>query len=296
MRDVLYFKSFVLVLVAGLIWSFGAVVVRHIIDAQEYSFEYLCIRGFTTAIVVLAYITFYEGINFFKNFFNINFTDISGGFFLAVAFTGFIFSITNTTVAVTLFMLGTIPFITAILGFIFLGEVIKQSTLTSIVISFLGILLMCIDDFKVGNFYGIIFGLIAATGFASYTVSIRSNPTNPKFKVVILAGLFCSFFSIIMLDFSFSSFIEMPIINFYLSILHGLIISLGFILFSLGAKYLPSAELAFLTLLEVVGGIIWAWIPLFGINESPSFTILIGGLFIIIGIIFYSINLRKVIL
>ena len=293
MADSLYFKSFLLVLLAGFIWSFGAVVVRHMIDAQEYTFEYLFIRGLTTAIIVLAYQTLSEGINFFKNSIKINFIDLLGGIFLAIAFIGFIFSITNTTVAVTLFMLGTIPFIAAIVGFIVLGEILKFSTLISILISFIGILIMCINDFNVGNIQGVFFGLMAAMGFAFYAVSIRWSPRSPKFKVVIIAGLLCSFFSITMLELSFTSLQNMPEINFFLSMLHGLIISLGFILFSLGAKYLPSADLAFLTLLEVVGGILWAWLPFFGINEIPNLMILIGGSMITIGIIIYGINLRK---
>ena len=45
----------------------------------------------------------------------------------------------------------------------------------------------------------------------------------------------------------------MPTINSYLSLLHGIIVASGLILYSLGAKYLPSAELALLSLMEVVG-------------------------------------------
>jgi multisubunit Na+/H+ antiporter MnhB subunit len=64
----------------------------------------------------------------------------------------------------------------------------------------------------------------------------------------------------------------MPSINSYLSLLHGLIVAIGLILYTMGAKYLPSAELTLLSLMEVVGGVIWVWIPIFGINEVPSFT------------------------
>ena len=39
------------------------------------------------------------------------------------------------------------------------------------------------------------------------------------------------------------------------------IVASGLILYSLGAKYLPSAELALLSLMEVVGGVLWVWIP-----------------------------------
>ena len=35
-----------------------------------------------------------------------------------------------------------------------------------------------------------------------------------------------------------------------------------------------------LSLLEVVGGIFWAWLPILGINEVPHTNTIIGGLII----------------
>ena len=64
-----------------------------------------------------------------------------------------------------------------------------------------------------------------------------------------------------ILGFSFKPFNSMPTINSYLSVLHGVIVASGLILYSLGAKYLPSAELALLSLMEVVGGVLWVWMP-----------------------------------
>ena len=81
----------------------------------------------------------------------------------------------------------------------------------------------------------------AAFGFASYTVAIRWNLDTPKFTTVLIAGLICALFSIVMLCFSLQSLEKMPIQNVYLSILHVLIVSLGFILYTFGAKFLPSA-------------------------------------------------------
>ena len=44
----------------------------------------------------------------------------------------------------------------------------------------------------------------------------------------------------------------------------------GLILYSIGSKNLPAAELTLLSLTEIIGGIFWVWLPIFGINESPS--------------------------
>ena len=85
----------------------------------------------------------------------------------------------------------------------------------------------------------------------------------------------------------------MPVKNSYLSLLHGLFVASGLILYSLGAKYLPAAELALLSLMEVVGGVLWVWLPIFGINETPSFTVIIGGVIITIAVIFHGYGSRR---
>ena len=69
-----------------------------------------------------------------------------GGFCLGVAMTGFIFSITMTTAAVTLFMLAAMPFIAAVFGFLILGEILRRSTLISMFIAFFGVCIMIIND------------------------------------------------------------------------------------------------------------------------------------------------------
>ena len=58
----------------------------------------------------------------------------------------------------------------------------------------------------------------------------------------------------ILILVSGSSF-EMVSANIGISMMHGLVVGVGLILYGLGAKYLPSGELVMLSLLEVVLGI-----------------------------------------
>ena len=293
MKNNNYLYAFIVVFLAGLTWSFGAVTVRYMVDAHNYVFQYLFYRGIAIALILVIYLIISEGFSFYKNFYKIKIPSILGGIFLAIAFTGFIFSITMTSAAVTLFMLAAMPFIASIFGYIILGEILSRSTLISMFIAFIGVLIMIINDSVAGSALGAIIGFVSATGFALYSVTIRWKPETPKFTTVFLAGIFCSIFSIFFLNFSFSSFNLMPAINSYLSLLHGLIVATGLILYTLGAKYLPSAELTLLSLMEVVGGVLWVWIPLFGINEQPSFTVIIGGLIITVAVVYHGLNARR---
>ena len=288
-----YLYAFSVVFLAGIFWSFGALTVRYMIDGHEYVFQYLFYRGVSISIILIIYLYFREGISFYKNFYKIGISSILGGIFLATAFTGFIFSITMTTAAVTLFMLAAMPFIAAIVGYFILGEVLKRSTLIAMVIAFIGVCVMIINDSISGTALGAIIGFISATGFALYTVTIRWKPETPKFTTVVLAGFFCALFAFFILGFSFEPFTIMPEINSYLSLLHGFLVAAGLILYSLGAKYLPSAELALLSLMEVVGGILWVWLPIFGINEVPSTTVIIGGIIITLAVIYYGYAARQ---
>ena len=288
-----YFNAFLLVFLAGLFWSFGVVTVRYMVDAHDFVFQYLFYRGISIAIILLIYLFLKEGLDFYKNFFRIGISSILGGIFLATAFTGFIFSITMTTAAVTLFMLAAMPFIAAIAGYFILGETLRRTTLFSMIVAFFGVCIMIFNDSISGSALGAVIGFISATGFALYSVTIRWKPETPKFTTVVLAGLFCALFSFCILGFSFQPFATMPSINSYLSLLHGLIVASGLILYTLGAKHLPSAELTLLSLMEVVGGVIWVWIPIFGINEVPSFTVILGGVIITSAVLFHGYGARK---
>ena len=71
--------------------------------------------------------------------------------------------------------------------------------------------------------------------------------------------------------------------------LHGVVVCIGLILYSIGSKVIPAAELTLLSLTEVIGGIFWVWLPLLGINEIPSTNTVAGGFFLFISLFYYSL-------
>ena len=85
----------------------------------------------------------------------------------------------------------------------------------------------------------------------------------------------------------------MSLKNTSLSSLHGFLVCSALILYSAKSKYLPAADLTLLSLTEILGGIFWVWLPLFGINEVPSNNTIIGGVIITLAIIFYGFNTRR---
>ena len=287
-----YFLGFVLVVVSGIIWSFGAPLVRLLEDAENYRLQYLLYRGLIITSVILIFVALREGKNFFNTFKRIDSWSLVGGVVMSITFFGWIYALTTTTVAITLLMLALSPVLSAFLGYLILGERLSRITFINMLIVAAGITIMVWDTEKSTTLLGVIYGFFVALGFAIYTITIRKNPEVPKLLTPALAGFFCMLWATVFILVSGGSF-EMAPINIGISMMHGLVVGLGLILYGLGAKYLPSGELVMLSLLEVVLGIFWAWLPIFGIHEVPSTNTLIGGCAIFMAIIFQGMNARK---
>ena len=281
-----------LVLIAGLFWSFGPYVVRHIDQAQTVPWQYLFTRGIVIFLLLNIFLFFEEGLNFYKNYFKVGVSGLIGGLGLGIAMTTFIWSITNTSAAVTLLCLASMPFITALLGFLFLKEVISTNVWISIIIAAVGILIMAVDNTMTGSIYGFIFGMLSAIGFATFSVSLRWRKDTPQFTTVAIAGLFCCIFSAVWIIIQGQTFLSSGK-NEALFATHGTIVCIGLILYSIGSKYIPAAELTLLSLTEVIGGIFWVWLPILGINEVPTSNTIVGGFFIFISIIYYSLIIQN---
>ena len=56
-----------IVVIAGLIWSFGPLVVRNIDNASNYPWQYLFTRGIVIFLLLNVYLFLEEGISFYKN-------------------------------------------------------------------------------------------------------------------------------------------------------------------------------------------------------------------------------------
>ena len=284
-------SAILIVLIAGVFWSFGALVVRFIEDARSIPWQYLFFRGSTIFILINIYLFIKEGKSFTKNYQKIGASGIIGGISLGIAMMCFIWSITHTTAAVTLLMLAAMPFMTAILGYIFLKEKVSTTTLIAIIIAAIGIMFMAFTS-QIGTLFGLVIGLLSSFGFSIFSVSLRWRKNTPTFTTVAVAGLFCAAFSFIVLMLNDTVFFT-TLRNSSLSALHGTLVCSGMILYSIGSKHLPAADLTLLSLTEVLGGIFWVWLPIFGINEIPSVNTIIGGSIITFALMYYSLNTKR---
>ena len=279
------------VLFAGLLWSFGPLVVRYMNEPNLVPWQYIFGRGLTIFLILNLYLYFEEGINFYKNYKKVGRSGIIGGCGLGVAMISFIYSITNTTAAITLLCLAAMPFFTAVLAYLFLKEKISLNVWVSIFIATVGIIIMAVGNTEKSSFIGFLFGITSSIGFSVFSVTLRWRKETPKFTTVAVAGLFCFIFASIMILITQQPFFSSSY-NSSMFSLHGSLVCFGLILYSIGSKAIPAAELTLLSLTEVIGGIFWVWLPLFGINEIPSTYTIVGGFFLFISLVYYSLIMR----
>ncbi|MDC0631931.1 DMT family transporter [Candidatus Pelagibacter sp.] len=279
------------VLFAGILWSFGPLVVRYMDNPNLVPWQYIFGRGLTIFIILNLYLYFEEGMDFWKNYLKIGKSGVVGGSGLGIAMISFIYSITNTSAAITLLCLAAMPFFTALLAFLFLKEKITISVWVSIAIATIGIAIMAFGNSGENSFIGFVFGITSSIGFSVFSVSLRWRKETPKFTTVAFAGFFCFVFATIMILSKDQVFFSTSY-NSSLFSLHGTLVCLGLILYSIGSKAIPAAELTLLSLTEVIGGIFWVWLPLFGINEVPDTNTIIGGFFLFISLFYYSLIMK----
>ncbi len=193
----------------------------------------------------------------------------------------FVVSIQNTNVANTLVMIATAPMLSAILGAVFLKEPPDKKTWISIIITFIAIIYIFSDSFKLGNFYGDILGFITAIGLAVGAVTIRSAKSKNLVPAAVVGKLFVATFALFFIE----SFVLENKDLIIVPLMCILCVAIPFVLVTIAPRFIPAAEVNLFFLLETIIGPIWVWMI---IKEQPSVETLYGGAVIIITIATHS--------
>jgi len=178
----------ILLLITGFVGiSFGGLIMRNINTADPWQIAFYRALAFLFPITLILFHQNRLGI--VTNIKKIGYPGMAGGFFLMLAQILFIQSFANTSVANTLFTLSSIPFITAILAFIFLKEKISLRTIITMFFAFIGIFIMIKDGLETGGFYGNILALVAAFSFSAFVIVTRKYKNINMMPVLLITGV-----------------------------------------------------------------------------------------------------------
>ena len=277
--------AIILMLVGSSVISFSGLVIRGIQEADTWQINFY--RSLAFAISIIIFLILKRRKTAFKRvkFFNVQI--IFAASLLALAGITFLQAITNTTVAATTFTLSSIPFLTAVMARLFLGEQIRKSTTLTIGFGALGVSLMFFQGLGSSAYFGNIMAFLCALAFSAYAIVVRRNRGQNMFPALILSNLIIII--IVLLIRKGDLFIpwEDLILCF---ILGGILSALVNTLFVIAAKYLLAAELTLFMLLEFTLGPIWVWLF---VNEIPSGWTIVGGTIVLLAVFFKSaIELR----
>ena len=252
------------------------------------TWELLFYRGAIPSVVILiALILFYK-----SNLIKVTLEMGIAGLFYALTFSitniTFIVSIQNTNVANTLVMIATAPMLSAILGAVFLKENLDKNTWIAILITFLAVVYIFFDSFKLGNFLGDIFGLITALGLAVGANIIRSVKDKDLVPAAVIGKFLVAIFALFYVD----NLILQGRDNIIVPLMCIMCVGIPFVLVTIAPRFITAAEVNLFFLLETIIGPLWVWLI---IKEQPSVETIYGGILIIITIAVHSFyKLKKV--
>lgn len=267
---------------AGLCWSTSGILVRQVKLPDPW--EIIFWRSIFMVIFILGLLL---GTQRQKNFWQTigaNNQVLLAGAFYALTFFFFILSITRNTAANTFVLMSISPFIAALMGRIFLKELLPLRTWFLIVFAFLGIILMFYDGLDSGYNLGNILALGVPLAFSlNLMVLRRAHARVNMIPMVFFAGVFS-----ILISFPLAWPLTPNLSDLtFLWIMGWIQLGLGSVLMTIATRYLTAAEVAFFALLETTLGPIWVWL---GIGERPSNIALIGGIIVVLALLINALQ------
>jgi drug/metabolite transporter (DMT)-like permease len=259
-----------------LMWSIAGVITRQLEHAR--SFEVTFWRSFFTVASLLVILPFFQGRVVFTRIRRGGWPLWVSGLCWSVMFTAFMVALTLTSVANVLVTMALGPFLTALIARIFIGHRIPARTWGAILVAGAGIAYMYAAQMEAGQLAGTLVALLVpfASG-VNWTMTQRSHAQGRNVDLVpaVLVGA------------TISSLATLPLAMPLRASAHdvGLLAVLGLVQLAIPcalavvcARVLKAPEIALLALLEVIFGIVLAWV---GAGEIPSQTVLAGGALVI---------------
>lgn len=270
-------RAIVLMVVVTLMWSIAGVLTRHLETAR--SFEVTFWRSFFTAVALLVILPFFQGRAVFSTIRAGGTPLWVSGICWSVMFTAFMVALTLTTVANVLVTLALGPFMTALVARVFIGNRIALRTWLAIAVAGAGIAWMYGGqlDFR-SQLNGTLVALLVPIAAAiNWTVVQYSRSHGKRIDLVpaVLVGAVIS--SLVTLPLSFPMLATPRDIGL-LAILGVFQLAIPCVLSVLCAGVLKAPEISLLALLEVIFGIVLAWV---GAGEVPGPSVLTGGALVV---------------
>ena len=273
--------GYILCLLGGFFLSWGGLIIRSFETTDIW--HILTVRSFFFIIALILFLVLTYKKNTITIIKNSGIPAIIAGLFLSLSFVAYIVAMSKTSVANVVFIISTQTIFLAVFGFLFLKEKINLKGFVSIVLAFVGLVVMLGDSINQGTLLGNIVAFAIPINFTILVMIIRKFPELDMVPAIFYSGIFSGFYGVILAsNLSFSP--NDILMGFLLGVPQ---LAFGFICVTIGSKTTPAVTVGLLMLLETIFAPIWVWIFL---NEVPPMSVFIGGAIIISAVILKSLD------
>jgi drug/metabolite transporter (DMT)-like permease len=269
----------IFIALAALAWSTAGVMQRGLdVDTTTQ----LAGRALFAFLALLAFVAVLSSGRAVSAFRSIGWAGLAVAGSMAVASSSFIVALNHANVANVLFMQAVAPVLAALLAWTALGEAVTRRTAAAMAIALLGVTLM-VGGAGSGGVVGVGASFLMTLAFAVTIVLTRHK------REVSMAPAIC--LSQLLVFVAFAPLAEASTVTGHdLALLVALGVGqmgLGLAFLTAGARLIPAAEVALITLLEIVLGPLWVWI---GYDEQPSLPTLVGGAVVIVAVLLQTLQ------
>jgi drug/metabolite transporter (DMT)-like permease len=264
--------GYLLVFMAGVLWSTVGLGIRLIEDAVVW--QILFYRSISMSVFLYAVVRLRTGRAPLGLIRAMGWPGLVAGAALVAAYTGGIAAIQFTSVANAMMLFAAAPLIAAVLGRIVLRESVRPATWIAIAVAACGIAVMVWDKTSGAALRGNLAALGSALGFAVFTVALRRGRAVEMMPAVLLSGLIGT---VVMATICLTLGLSLALGPRDAGIAAGMgvfQVGAGLILYTIGSRSVPAAELTLLSMSEVVLGPVWVWLFL---GERAEASTLAGG-------------------
>jgi drug/metabolite transporter (DMT)-like permease len=263
----------VYVAIAALVWSSAGVLQRELsVDVATQ----VAGRALFAALALLTFVVVSERRGAMRAF-AIGRAELAVVVFGAIASGTFIVALNHTTVANVLFMQAAAPIAAAVIAWVGLREPVSRRTVLAMIVALGGVGLM-VGGPGGAHGLGLALSVVMTLSFALLVVITRYR------RDISMAPAIC--LSQVLVFTVAAPFADPGSLGSRdLALLAALgigQIGLGLVFLTLGARLIPAAEVALITLLEIVLGPLWVWLAF---SEHPSTTTLLGGAIVVAAVL-----------
>ncbi len=182
-----------------------------------------------------------------------------------------------TSVADAMVIYATVPFVTALLAYLLIGERTTRATIIASVVALLGVIIMLLGSEWGGSMLGKGLAVFMTLGMCGFSILMRGNRDIPMLPAMAASAWLTSF-----VCFWFAAPMGISQQDLLLCGLFGVLQNAaGLVFYTLGTKRIPAAEATLLAALEVPFTPLWVWLFL---NETPPTFTLIGGAVVLLAL------------